>query len=682
MRSIAAAVACCLAACQLVAEFPERGESDPVSCGNEFDDDADGLTDCLDPGCTEFCTETGIESCSNGSDDDADGRIDGEELRCVVDVDARVGFELDGRRFRCAAIEGTKISLRDFDAWRVDGEERISWVEGPSGTVEAIVTPGPDCSGLSILRSGSCPAIGPLVPVSGGPCWSMQFDLSLEAGTELAMVLTQAPRAPELLEASAVILELKANEDARTGIRLVDRLTQSSTVAADLGSSLSLRVQARADSEGDCGVPGSGGFTIGVLDGEGTEVEFGGEPVEWDPQSPIDFRFVSAGPGGWTLQSAVIEREQYSPCPFQVPQIPSPTDGPLRVKAVARGEGRICILASAEEEPYLRLPYDPRLDQGSPPMGPTKRKFSWSLHGEDLGSDSFSRGQTVGPFSIFGEERRTVISAAMTYGAEGFEVWALVELLETGTRRLLRLVSSDCETWTILPVSGSPEDGVANLHPLALERSEDGSILYLAEPAGAYRGQDSPQCEGDIGGFQSFGQDVLPMVKPRRSECMAYPRGRLWKWDGDEPARLRAALPSFDDWTVDCGCISGRIDWRSRQGPVRVTHVLSQDGDLAYLAAGRNGLHLFVDEEPDDTEAVWNRLGDAKLAAEPLLTTNPILGTFDGALVESPAWLPLSQESEPIRGLLFYTGFRAEQEMPDGGSLFFGGDVGVLPVHF
>jgi len=53
-------------------------------CGNGLDDDGDGLADCVDPGCAWSCGEQFYaEDCDNGRDDDGDGLMDCEDGACA-----------------------------------------------------------------------------------------------------------------------------------------------------------------------------------------------------------------------------------------------------------------------------------------------------------------------------------------------------------------------------------------------------------------------------------------------------------------------------------------------------------------------------------------------------------------------------------------------------------------------
>jgi hypothetical protein len=83
-------------------------ETDPIKCSNGYDDDNDGLVDCLDPDCIRrnFCgeivpllppsgNETTLRECTDGVDNDLDGQFDcGDrgcqairELCCVSEFD-------------------------------------------------------------------------------------------------------------------------------------------------------------------------------------------------------------------------------------------------------------------------------------------------------------------------------------------------------------------------------------------------------------------------------------------------------------------------------------------------------------------------------------------------------------------------------------------------------------------
>jgi hypothetical protein len=92
-----------------VAGGPPLGyEVDPIKCSNGYDDDNDGLVDCLDPDCIRrnLCgeivpilppsgSETSVRECTDGVDNDLDGQFDcGDrgcqairELCCVSEFD-------------------------------------------------------------------------------------------------------------------------------------------------------------------------------------------------------------------------------------------------------------------------------------------------------------------------------------------------------------------------------------------------------------------------------------------------------------------------------------------------------------------------------------------------------------------------------------------------------------------
>lgn len=54
-------------------------------CGNNQDDDQDGMTDCDDPDCSEAPECTGGEICYNGTDDDGDGEVDCDDTDCAAE---------------------------------------------------------------------------------------------------------------------------------------------------------------------------------------------------------------------------------------------------------------------------------------------------------------------------------------------------------------------------------------------------------------------------------------------------------------------------------------------------------------------------------------------------------------------------------------------------------------------
>lgn len=58
----------------------DTGETavEPEDCDSGTDEDGDGLVDCLDPDCSEACSEI----CDNGQDDDADGFVDCLDSEC------------------------------------------------------------------------------------------------------------------------------------------------------------------------------------------------------------------------------------------------------------------------------------------------------------------------------------------------------------------------------------------------------------------------------------------------------------------------------------------------------------------------------------------------------------------------------------------------------------------------
>jgi hypothetical protein len=54
------------------------GCNDPESqCLNGQDDDGDGLIDCADPDCAEYCQDAGADGGDADADSDTDGDVDG-----------------------------------------------------------------------------------------------------------------------------------------------------------------------------------------------------------------------------------------------------------------------------------------------------------------------------------------------------------------------------------------------------------------------------------------------------------------------------------------------------------------------------------------------------------------------------------------------------------------------------
>jgi len=72
------------------AQFGICSELTPDSCADSQDNDNDGLTDCEDPGCTSLpgvCVERTLQTCTDGKDNDNDGRIDCQDNDChALDV--------------------------------------------------------------------------------------------------------------------------------------------------------------------------------------------------------------------------------------------------------------------------------------------------------------------------------------------------------------------------------------------------------------------------------------------------------------------------------------------------------------------------------------------------------------------------------------------------------------------
>lgn len=86
--TVAFAAALVLAgACTCEPETPlvEEGEV-PALCFDDIDNDADGLTDCRDPGCSRIpaCTGEREAECDDGLDNDANGFADCADFGCAT----------------------------------------------------------------------------------------------------------------------------------------------------------------------------------------------------------------------------------------------------------------------------------------------------------------------------------------------------------------------------------------------------------------------------------------------------------------------------------------------------------------------------------------------------------------------------------------------------------------------
>ena len=115
-------------------------ETDPIKCSNGYDDDNDGLVDCLDPDCIRrnFCgeivpllppsgNETTLQECTDGVDNDLDGQFDcGDrgcqairELCCVSEFDDALQDqavrEIDDERTRDVLVREFESSLGELE---------------------------------------------------------------------------------------------------------------------------------------------------------------------------------------------------------------------------------------------------------------------------------------------------------------------------------------------------------------------------------------------------------------------------------------------------------------------------------------------------------------------------------------------------------------------------------------
>lgn len=661
------------AGCAEIVDFDIESENSDGACSNGRDDDLDGASDCDDSDCAAYCPEI----CSNFRDDDGDAWIDGEDLTCWVEDPEQLGFtEAAARPERCATLLGSEYRLEPSARWRVvRGSGVAQWSEST-----LVVQGGSSCRGARVVGT-ECPGIELEPSITGGGCWSMAVELQLERNAEVSIVAAPGPDAPVLgredalvatlgrLDASRIEASVRAgwSATATTAVLTANaedslRWVLTSSSASCAGESVEVRVEISGAS------PSTPDLVLR-------------SPVpttgEWRAQTALRIATRASGPGAWTLRGAEIERVSSVPCGFPMPQLRRYAEGPLRVRAVARGAGKICLWLSSFERAPMVPEYRPRVHQGSPPPPDEGPSSTFTVHVPDRGLASFETEPRVSsPSPVFFGENRETISASMTFDGTRFFATALVRDGPRGEPRLVRSTSRDCERWVTLPYQppGYPDGSV--LHPVHSDASGPRRVLF-AEPAGPYAARDDPRCDNEPEqGFRAP-MDPVPMVKPRRSECMLYPRGLVWEQLGEGPLEPRAALPSHAEWTVQCGCVAPGSLIPGQQGPTRITQAFSQGVELGYVGASERGLQLIVDATPTDLEPVLNDLRDALTSPGPLLGPNPEVGTFDYAGVASPQLLMLGSSE----GLLFYTGFRTIRSTPEG-EVRTGGDVGVLPVIF
>lgn len=694
-----------------------RYTTPPESCHNGRDDDADGLEDCDDPECS---CEDKVRYCRDFVDNDHDGALDLEETICwkVGDVIAPLhAHQPDPRASRvCSSDLETTLEL---------GPEDWTWSAGPLGPGELRLSGGEQCSGLGVVTD-TCQYLHALRPVSGGACWSVSVELRFpeeQTLSELDVVLGPAldpDHAPLGAAPSTAfgVRRIPAEDGARLELRALSsvldeegrrrvELARDSAVAPPTGS-LRLTV---GTGEADCDfdrisveLVAADGSRIAALDPD--EVV---RPLEWTEAGVLDVGVQTAAQGAVVLESLAVRRARHDPCGFPVPQITGAAPGDdtafAMVLAAARGGGRICAIGATPSEPTVEREFVPHRDQGSlPELGPgdpappSQPFASWRTR--DLGLDSFGLDEAGLPAAVEGPlpapdfHWANVRAAALAWHPDiGFEGILLVSNSPRAGGILVRARSDDCEDWRFDPIDSL--DGIGTLHPLlyeidpvTLERR-----LVLAEPAEGYHGDRDPiyTCEPQPWADFIRGPDAVPVLKARGSECIPYPRAGLHEAtsaEGDTWSRGAeevAALPALEGrWAVLCGCAGDLENLPERTYPAPVTQLLERGGFRAFMASGRLGVEVVVDDDPDGGIDFEGKL-DGKPLQGPLLVPTRLPGTFDEAVVRDGHLLILDTASPgEVEALLFYRGFRRVLRGGGEGELlrYEGGAVGVVPVRF
>ena len=151
------------------------------TCSNKIDDNADGLTDCADAGCsglscgpgTAICVGTTCNcpgaasetSCTNGIDDDCNGKTDCEEPSCNA-----LACSSSFASYRCAGLECVDPATL-YGISVTPAQPRIAAQAGATTPVEIAVTyNGAPLAGASVvLSSTSLGALSPAGPVTTDP---------------------------------------------------------------------------------------------------------------------------------------------------------------------------------------------------------------------------------------------------------------------------------------------------------------------------------------------------------------------------------------------------------------------------------------------------------------------------------------------------------------------------------
>lgn len=709
-RGLAPWILMAVTGCTAILPFEDIEESGQARCANGIDDDHDDRVDCDDPDCAGHCAEASASACRNGWDDDGDGYVDADETSCWPHVEVSVGPP--GASDRCSTIASTGVRLDPGAApwsWS-DCEETCAAAHpfGPDPT-DASAEPvahiegGESCFGSGVLASSCQQGVAPS-PSTGGPCWTLDADIYLEDGAEIVFVMGPEVRSPLLrTPESARVAVSRRGASVALSYVTDGEPTDGTTTTPEGWLHLHVEASGADGARGRCQAGAYGAVTLRlepILGGDAVILERDARsrvplrpPLAWRVDDPIAVGLTAAAPPSAWVRALRLDREAYHPCGHRVPQIAGEDDGPAVVVGAARGGGRVCVIGATADGPEVERVYDPHLDQGTPPQlrpedpPPAGRRFA-SWHGEDLGVASFTAGVVEGPARSEALEGRHVRAGELTWADDHFEGILLVGDDPRAGGRLVRIVSPDCERWTV----GSFDDPVPSarpLHPISYELTP-ARRLILAEPAGGYAaGDDRMRCPGrELPEYGFVAEpDPVPRIKAVRSECLPYPRAQLLDAVSSDGRRWSLAetslLPAFPRWVVRCGCISFSEDTPERSYPSEVTQLLERGGAPAFVASGRAGVEIVVDEHPgSDADP---STADAALVTPTLLRPSERAATFDEARVGDGHLLLLGRARSdcPPMGLLFYRGFaRVETDGEAGLIHSFGGQVGVLPISF
>jgi hypothetical protein len=394
VRSIVV-VALGLGACSPYVDFPEIDQENTVAaCGDQVDNDFDGLTDCIDRDCLGLCDEL----CADRLDNDLDGLTDGLDPECW-------NFPVPAS---CASLPASGIVLEDAKV-EANGE----WVDDPrEGRL------------LRLLGSGR-----------------VTFDTVLTGdtlGLRGRMRVQMAPR----------VQRLELTLDARPG-----PLSGSGEFVVELGpSDLGGKIEVRVPSDGldhtelPTDMPGPRWFDVEWSVSSDRELRVESGEFAWS--TPVDVRQWRRGielgvaveyhadAGEILLADLEVDRDRLDPCGVRVP--PGADTRPPRVLTAATNGIYDCVLlgddrsASPVAFRVQGSDFGPALFNG----GPDRAPGTWV--------ETFRFDDSLSP----------IASPALAYdpAQEQFVGAAVLVDQEARSSGFIEISSPDCEDWTQDPL--------------------------------------------------------------------------------------------------------------------------------------------------------------------------------------------------------------------------------------